>query len=408
MPGVVIDVRAEPGAAVEEGEVPIVLESMKMELSVQAPHAGLVLRAAGRQGRPGRARTDPDRPDRRGGDGMTQLHTHAHPGTPEFERNEAEHRRLAAELAERLARAVGGGGEKARERHASRGKLLPRERVDRLCDPGSPFQLSPPAAEDLYGGAAPGAGMIAGIARVHGREVIVVANDATVKGGTGLIFFNQATMSARAIPQIAAVMGSRAAGGAYVPAMSDETVIDHLAENDGDAPRIAARSSPCRPGRPPPGSAPRPRSRRSTPPPSTAPSPRQPHPVPPARDHRPQRRRQPARVQGRVRDDGRLRLRPRPRPPGRDRRQPRHPLQRERPQGGPLRRALRPAPGVAALPAEHLRLHGRPRLRGRRHRQGRGDAGAPDVAPRHTGRSHESLYWSQVRRWGADFWLDAA
>jgi 3-methylcrotonyl-CoA carboxylase beta subunit len=204
---------------------------------------------------------------------LNRLRSHAQPGTPEFERNEAEQRRLAAELAERLARAAAGGGEKARERHASRGKLLPRERVDRLCDPGSPFlELSPLAAEGLYDDAAPGAGMIAGIARVHGREVVVVANDATVKGGTyypmtvkkhlraqevalhnhlpcvylvdsggaflplqdevfpdrehfGRIFFNQATMSAKGIPQIAAVMGSCTAGGAYVPAMSDETVI---------------------------------------------------------------------------------------------------------------------------------------------------------------------------------------
>ncbi|HSS33909.1 MAG TPA: carboxyl transferase domain-containing protein [Solirubrobacterales bacterium] len=203
----------------------------------------------------------------------TVLHTHAKPGTAEFERNEAEHRRLATELAERLTRAKAGGGEKSRDRHVARGKLLPRERVDRLCDPGSPFlELSALAAEDLYDGAAPAAGMISGIARVAGREVVVVANDATVKGGTyypmsvkkhlraqevalhnnlpcvylvdsggaflpmqdevfpdrehfGRIFFNQATMSARGIPQIAAVMGSCTAGGAYVPAMSDETVI---------------------------------------------------------------------------------------------------------------------------------------------------------------------------------------
>ena len=115
----------------------------------------------------------------------TQLSTHARPGSEEFERNEAEHRRLSGELAERLARAAAGGGESYRQRHAARGKLLPRERVDRLCDPGSPFlELSPLAAEDLYDGAAPGAGMITGVARVEGREVVVVANDATVKGGT--------------------------------------------------------------------------------------------------------------------------------------------------------------------------------------------------------------------------------
>jgi 3-methylcrotonyl-CoA carboxylase beta subunit len=197
----------------------------------------------------------------------------ADPTSADFERNEAEHRRLVGELRERLARAAAGGGERARERHVERGKLLPRERVDRLLDPGSPFlELSPLAAEDLYGGAAPGAGMIAGVGRVEGREVVVAANDATVKGGTyypmtvkkhlraqevalqnrlpclylvdsggaflpmqdevfpdrehfGRIFFNQATMSAQGIPQLAAVMGSCTAGGAYVPAMSDETII---------------------------------------------------------------------------------------------------------------------------------------------------------------------------------------
>jgi 3-methylcrotonyl-CoA carboxylase beta subunit len=201
------------------------------------------------------------------------LTSHADPAAEEFGRNEAEHRRLVEELGERTERVVGGGGPKAAERHTSRGKLLPRERVDRLLDLGSPFlELSPLAAEDLYDGAAPGAGIITGVGRVEGREVVVVANDATVKGGTyypmtvkkhlraqevalqnrlpciylvdsgganlpmqdevfpdrehfGRIFFNQATMSAQRIPQLAAVMGSCTAGGAYVPAMSDETVI---------------------------------------------------------------------------------------------------------------------------------------------------------------------------------------
>jgi 3-methylcrotonyl-CoA carboxylase beta subunit len=201
------------------------------------------------------------------------LASHADPAAEEFGRNEAEHRRLVEELGERTARVVAGGGPKAAERHTSRGKLLPRERVDRLLDLGAPFlELSPLAAEDLYDGAAPGAGIITGVGRVEGREVVVVANDATVKGGTyypmtvkkhlraqevalqnrlpciylvdsgganlpmqdevfpdrehfGRIFFNQATMSAQRIPQLAAVMGSCTAGGAYVPAMSDETVI---------------------------------------------------------------------------------------------------------------------------------------------------------------------------------------
>jgi 3-methylcrotonyl-CoA carboxylase beta subunit len=204
---------------------------------------------------------------------MSQLSSQARPGTPEFERNEAEHARLAAELREHLIRVAAGGGERAAERHAGRGKLLPRERVDRLCDQGAPFlELSPLAANGLYEDAAPGAGIITGVGRVHGREVVVVANDATVKGGTyypmtvkkhlraqevalenrlpciylvdsggaflplqdevfpdrehfGRIFFNQANMSARGIAQVAAVMGSCTAGGAYVPAMSDETVI---------------------------------------------------------------------------------------------------------------------------------------------------------------------------------------
>jgi 3-methylcrotonyl-CoA carboxylase beta subunit len=183
------------------------------------------------------------------------------------------HLELIADLQERLERVRAGGGERARRRHLERGKLLPRDRVERLCDPGTAFlELSALAAEELYDGAAPGAGMVAGIGTVRGRRVLVVANDATVKGGTyypmtvkkhlraqeialqnhlpcvylvdsggaflplqdevfpdrehfGRIFYNQAQMSARAIPQIACVMGSCTAGGAYVPAMSDETVI---------------------------------------------------------------------------------------------------------------------------------------------------------------------------------------
>jgi 3-methylcrotonyl-CoA carboxylase beta subunit len=190
-----------------------------------------------------------------------------------FARNAAHNRALAEELRVKVAEAVLGGPESSRERHASRGKLLPRQRVERLLDPGSPFlEVGQLAACDLYGGEAPGAGMICGIGRVSGREVMIVANDATVKGGAyfpmtvkkhlraqeiaaqnrlpcvylvdsgganlphqaevfpdrdhfGRIFFNQARMSAAGIPQIACVMGSCTAGGAYVPAMSDETVI---------------------------------------------------------------------------------------------------------------------------------------------------------------------------------------
>jgi 3-methylcrotonyl-CoA carboxylase beta subunit len=189
------------------------------------------------------------------------------------ERNAAAHRRLVSDLRARLAAAALGGPERARTRHVQRGKLLPRDRVDALVDPSSPFlELSPLAATGMYDDEAPGAGVITGIGRVAGREVVVVANDATVKGGTyypmtvkkhlraqevalhnrlpciylvdsggaylpeqdavfpdrehfGRIFYNQAQMSARGIPQIAAVLGSCTAGGAYVPAMSDEAVI---------------------------------------------------------------------------------------------------------------------------------------------------------------------------------------
>src|SRR6187397_425386 len=180
---------------------------------------------------------------------------------------------LVDELRDVTARTSLGGSESARERHVSRGKLLPRDRVDALLDPGSPFlELSPLAANGMYGGDAPAAGIITGVGRVAGRRCVVVANDATVKGGTyypitvkkhlraqeialqnrlpciylvdsggaflplqdevfpdrehfGRIFYNQARMSAEGIPQVALVMGSSTAGGAYVPAMSDETVI---------------------------------------------------------------------------------------------------------------------------------------------------------------------------------------
>ena len=183
------------------------------------------------------------------------------------------HLALIEDLDNRLERVRAGGGERARQRHVDRGKLLPRDRVQRLCDPGAPFlELSALAAEDLYDGDAPGAGIVAGVGVVNGRQVVVVANDATVKGGTyypmtvkkhlraqeialhnrlpcvylvdsggaflpmqdevfpdrehfGRIFYNQANLSKLGIPQIACVMGSCTAGGAYVPAMSDETVI---------------------------------------------------------------------------------------------------------------------------------------------------------------------------------------
>jgi 3-methylcrotonyl-CoA carboxylase beta subunit len=201
------------------------------------------------------------------------LRSKANPASDEFQANLHANRELVEDLRAQLDRVALGGGERARERHVGRGKLLPRERVDRLLDPGSPLlELSPMAAHGLYDDEAPGAGIITGIGLVSGRECVIVANDATVKGGTyypmtvkkhlraqeialqnrlpciylvdsggaflprqdevfpdrehfGRIFFNQATMSAAGIPQIAAVLGSCTAGGAYVPAMSDENVI---------------------------------------------------------------------------------------------------------------------------------------------------------------------------------------
>ena len=190
-----------------------------------------------------------------------------------FRDNAAHNRVLRDELCAKVAQAALGGSEAARARHVARGKLLPRDRVERLLDPGSPFlEIGQLAANGMYHGEVPGAGLIAGIGRVSGRQVMIVCNDATVKGGTyypltvkkhlraqeiamenrlpciylvdsgganlpnqadvfpdrehfGRIFYNQAQMSARGIPQIACVMGSCTAGGAYVPAMSDETVI---------------------------------------------------------------------------------------------------------------------------------------------------------------------------------------
>jgi acetyl-CoA carboxylase carboxyltransferase component len=190
-----------------------------------------------------------------------------------FDERRARMEVLVAELRERSATVARGGGEKALEKHRSRGKLTARERVDRLLDPDSAFlELAALAAWDVYDGQAPGAGIVTGIGTIEGRECVVVANDATVKGGTyfpltvkkhlraqevaeqnrlpciylvdsggaflplqaevfpdrehfGRIFYNQARLSAAGIPQIAAVMGSCTAGGAYVPAMSDETII---------------------------------------------------------------------------------------------------------------------------------------------------------------------------------------
>ncbi len=204
---------------------------------------------------------------------MTRITSSITPRDATFQSNAAAMQALNAELRGRLVTAAIGGDERSRKRHTDRGKLLPRERVRRLLDPGSPFlELSPLAAFGMYEGDIHAASIITGIGRVEGRECVIVCNDATIKGGTyypvtvkkhlraqevarenrlpciylvdsgganlpnqadifpdrehfGRIFFNQATMSAAGIPQIAVVMGSCTAGGAYVPAMSDETVI---------------------------------------------------------------------------------------------------------------------------------------------------------------------------------------
>ena len=204
---------------------------------------------------------------------MSVLDTRLNARSDAFRQNAGQMAAVVADLRAQVARAVEGGDAAARAKHVARGKLLPRERLERLLDPGAPFlELSQLAAHGLYGDEVPAAGIITGIGRVSGRECVVVVNDATVKGGTyypltvkkhlraqdvartnrlpcvylvdsggaylpnqdevfpdkddfGRIFYNQATMSAEGIPQIAVVMGSCTAGGAYVPAMSDEAII---------------------------------------------------------------------------------------------------------------------------------------------------------------------------------------
>ncbi|WP_421704644.1 carboxyl transferase domain-containing protein [Aliiroseovarius sp.] len=202
-----------------------------------------------------------------------KLKSQAMPGSDAWKANREGHLEALETIREAAAKAAAGGGERSRDRHLSRGKMLPRDRVANLLDPGSPFlEVGATAAHGMYGDAAPCAGVIAGIGQVKGQEVMVVCNDATVKGGTyypmtvkkhlraqeiaeennlpciylvdsgganlpnqdevfpdrdhfGRIFYNQARMSAKGIPQIAVVMGSCTAGGAYVPAMSDVTII---------------------------------------------------------------------------------------------------------------------------------------------------------------------------------------
>jgi hypothetical protein len=382
---------------------------------------------------------------------MTLLKSAIQTRSEAFGRNQAAHEALAAALRAEVAAIEQGGGAAARDRHLARGKLLPRERVRNLLDTGSPFlELSQLAAHGMYGGEVPAAGIITGIGRVSGQECMIVANDATVKGGTyypitvkkhlraqeiaeqnrlpciylvdsgganlpnqdqvfpdrehfGRIFYNQARMSARGIPQIAAVMGSCTAGGAYVPAMSDESIIvrgqgtiflagpplvkaatgeevtpeelggaevhsrtsgvtDHMANDDGHALAIARRIV---------GHLNRVKRHDLD-----LAEPREPH-------------YDPAEIPGIVPTDPRkpydvreviagLRLRPHPGLPGRHRRQQRHPVLGIRAQGRPLHRTVLPARRAARVPAKHRRFHGRAQIRGRRHRQGRrqdGDRG---------------------------------
>ncbi|MCK4154671.1 carboxyl transferase domain-containing protein [Ralstonia pseudosolanacearum] len=204
---------------------------------------------------------------------MPTLETKLNPRADDFKANADAMRALVADLRDKVARIALGGGGDARAKHLARGKLLPRERVQQLLDPGTPFlEFSQLAAHGMYDDAAPGAGIITGIGRISGQECVIVCNDATVKGGTyypmtvkkhlraqeiaeqnhlpcvylvdsgganlpnqddvfpdrdhfGRIFYNQANLSAKGIPQIAVVMGSCTAGGAYVPAMSDESII---------------------------------------------------------------------------------------------------------------------------------------------------------------------------------------
>src|ERR1700681_607874 len=204
---------------------------------------------------------------------MERIESHLSTSSDEFKRNKDAMEALVKRLRAEIDRIREGGSAHARQLHVERGKMLARDRVKKLLDSGSPFlELSPFAAHGMYGGDSPGASIITGVGRIHGRETVVVANDATIKGGTyfpmtvkkhlraqeiaienklpcvylvdsggaflplqsdifpdrehfGRIFYNQARMSAEGIPQVAAVMGSCTAGGAYVPAMCDENII---------------------------------------------------------------------------------------------------------------------------------------------------------------------------------------
>ena len=397
---------------------------------------------------------------------MTALTTRIDRTTKEFAQNAEAMNAAVADLEKRLAEIRLGGDEAARKRHTERGKMLPRARVAALIDKDTSFfELSQFAAYQVYDDPVPAAGIITGIGNVSGHDCVIIANDATVKGGTyfpltvekhlraqaiaaenrlpciylvdsggaflplqdqvfparehfGRIFYNQARMSAAGIPQIAAVMGSCTAGGAYIPAMSDEAIIvrgqgtiflagpplvkaatgevvsaedlggadvhsrlsgvvDYTAKDDAEAIQMVRRvvgnlnlGPPAFvPQREPQAAAVR--SHRT----ARHRAERSPTSLRSARDHRPHRRRQRVRrVQVRLRHDARLRLRPHPWLRGRHPRQQRYSPLRSRAQGDAFHRALLPAPRAARLPAEHQRLHGRA--------QGGMRKASPSTAPR--------------------------
>ena len=483
LPGVVVALRAAPGDVVAQGDPLVVIESMKMELEISAPHAGVLTALSVGVGEhvargqvlaavapspiapssvaPSSVAPSPvapapgvaPGPGGRGGRTMSEREAHLE---------------LIDDLSRRLRRVAQGGGERARTRHTQRGKLLARDRVDRLVDPFSPFlELSPLAAQDVYARRGPQRGDRDGDRagprprggdhrqRRDGQGRHLLPDDgqeASARPGDrapeptavhlpGGLRRRLPAAAGRGVPRPRAlrpdllqpggdvgagnpadrrVMGSCTAGGAYVPAMSDETVIvreqgtiflggpplvraatgeevtaeelgggdlhtrvsgvaDHLAVDDA---RRAADRAPDRRPRCPTRRRAVGAAARAEPP---AGGPRRPVGVVPADRSQPLRRARGDRAgsstrsrlhefKARYGDDARVRLRPHPRPPGRDPRQQGHPVLRERAEGRALHRAVRPARRAAALPAEHRRLHGRPRVRGA--------AGSPRTAPR--------------------------
>jgi 3-methylcrotonyl-CoA carboxylase beta subunit len=373
---------------------------------------------------------------------MPIIESKLNPRSDDFRTNAAALEALVADLRAKIEKLALGGGQAARDKHTGRGKLLPRDRIEKLLDPGTPFlEFSQLAAYGMYHNDAPGAGVITGIGRIAGQECVIVCNDATVKGGTyypvtvkkhvraqeiaaenhlpcvylvdsgganlpnqddvfpdrdhfGRIFFNQANLSAAGIPQIAVVMGSCTAGGAYVPAMSDESIIvknqgtiflggpplvkaatgevvsaedlgggdvhtrlsgvvDHLAQNDAHALGIA-RSIVGNLNRT-----------------KQVPVALQ-EPKPPRYDVKSMygviRRFRFRRIQGPLRHHARDRLRAYLGASGRHHREQRHSVFGVGAQGRALHRAVLPAQDSAGIPAEHHGFHGRPQVRKRRHR----------------------------------------